>query len=118
DTDKTIVQNQALVWIPARGNPGRETPTPETAMTDLSYQLYSSRNFPPLTETLKMLAGLGYSSVEGYGALYADPAKVAELVAGLKESSLTMPTGHFSLDMLEQEPSRVLEIAGALGIER
>ena len=30
-------------------------------MTDFSYQLYSSRNFPPLADTLKMLARLGYS---------------------------------------------------------
>jgi sugar phosphate isomerase/epimerase len=87
-------------------------------MTDYSYQLYSSRNFPPLPETLKMLAGLGYAGVEGYGALYADRDKVAELVANLKDSGLTMPTGHFSLDMLEQEPDRVLGIARALGIER
>lgn len=87
-------------------------------MTDFSYQLYSSRNFPPLADTLRMLAGLGYSGVEGYGALYADPGKVAELVANLKGSGLTMPTGHFSLDMLENDPARVLEIARAVGIER
>ena len=37
-------------------------------MTNFSYQLYSSLNFPPLSETLKMLAGLGYNRVEGYGA--------------------------------------------------
>jgi len=86
-------------------------------MTDFSYQLYSSRNFPPLSETLTMLARLGYAEVEGYGALYADPAKVAELVNHLERSGLTMPTGHFSLEMLEKEPARVLEIATALGIE-
>ena len=86
-------------------------------MTDFSYQLYSSRNFPPLTETLKMLKRAGYASVEGYGALYADEAKVAELKAHLGDSGLTMPTGHFGLDMIEQEPARVLEIAKALDIE-
>ena len=41
-------------------------------MTDLSYQLYSSRNFPPLADTLSMLADLGYAQVEGYGGLYED----------------------------------------------
>ncbi len=87
-------------------------------MTDFSYQLYSSRNFPPLADTLKMLAEAGYTGVEGYGALYADPGKVAELVANLKGSGLAMPTGHFSLDMLENDPARVLEIARAVGIER
>ena len=29
-------------------------------MSDISYQLYSSRNFPPLLDTLKMLKALGY----------------------------------------------------------
>ena len=48
-------------------------------MTDFSYQLYCSRNFPPLADTLKMLAAAGYTGVEGYGALYADEDKVAEL---------------------------------------
>ena len=48
-------------------------------MTDFSYQLYCSRNFPPLADTLKMVAAAGYKNVEGYGALYADEAKVAEL---------------------------------------
>jgi sugar phosphate isomerase/epimerase len=86
-------------------------------MTDFSYQLYSSRNFPPLAETLTMLARLGYAEVEGYGALYADPARVAELVDNLGQSGLRMPTGHFGLDMLENEPERALGIARALGIE-
>jgi sugar phosphate isomerase/epimerase len=86
-------------------------------MPDFSYQLYSSRNFPPLADTLRMLAELGYTGVEGYGALYADQAKVAELTAHLKDSGLAMPTGHFSIDMLEKERDRVLEIAKAVGIE-
>lgn len=86
-------------------------------MTDFSYQLYSSRNFPPLADTLKMLKSLGYTSVEGYGALYADEGKVAELKEHLGASGLTMPSGHFGLDMLESEPERVLAIARALGIE-
>lgn len=86
-------------------------------MTDFSYQLYSSRNFPPLADTLAMLSRLGYTGVEGYGALYADAAKVEELKAHLAASGLKMPTGHFGLGMLEDEPDRVLEIARALGVE-
>ncbi len=86
-------------------------------MTDFSYQLYSSRNFPPLEATLKMLSEAGYKQVEGYGALYADPGKVAELTEHLGESGLKMPTGHFGLDQLENDPDRVLEIAKAVGIE-
>ena len=83
-----------------------------------SYQLYSSRNFPPLADTLKMLVGLGYTDVEGYGGLYADDAKTAELAAGLKATGLKMPTGHFALDMLERDPVMALTIAQTLGIER
>ena len=86
-------------------------------MTDFSYQLYSSRNFPPLADTLKMLARLGYTQVEGYGALYADAAAVAELKRHLADNGLTMPTGHFSLDMVRDAPERVLEIVDAFGMD-
>jgi sugar phosphate isomerase/epimerase len=83
-----------------------------------SYQLYSSRNFPPLPATLRMLADLGYQGVEGYGGLYADPEQVRVLAAALAETGLIMPTGHFSLAMLEEAPDRVLDIASALRMER
>jgi sugar phosphate isomerase/epimerase len=83
-----------------------------------SYQLYSSRNFPPLTDTLSMLARLGYDGVEGYGALYADDAAVQALTASLGETGLAMPTGHFGLAQLESDPQKVLSIARALGITR
>ncbi len=82
-------------------------------MTGLSYQLYSSRNFPPLTDTLTMLADLGYGHVEGYGGLYED---LEGLSAALKSSGLTMLSGHFGLDMLEDQSDRVLSIAAAVGM--
>ncbi|HMR62342.1 MAG TPA: sugar phosphate isomerase/epimerase, partial [Amaricoccus sp.] len=85
-------------------------------MTDFSYQLYSARNFPPLSRTLVMLARLGYGEVEGYHALYADATKVAELAELLELTGLRMPTGHFGLEMIEAAPERVLEIARGLGI--
>jgi len=80
-----------------------------------SYQLYSSRKFPPLADTLAMLSRAGYTGVEGYGGLYDD---VEGLAAALGSSGLRMPTGHFSLDLLEQDPGRALGIATALGMER
>lgn len=83
-----------------------------------SYQLYSSRNFPPLSETLNMLARMGYGGVEGYGALYADDAKCAELISELGRIGLQMPTGHFGLAQLEADPVKVIEICKALGIKR
>lgn len=86
-------------------------------MTDFSFQLYSARNFPPLADVLAMVAAAGYKGVEGYGALYADDAKVAELKASLAASGLAMPTGHFSLEMIEDAPGKVIGIARALGVE-
>jgi len=86
-------------------------------MTDFGYQLYSSRNFPPLSDTLAMLAGAGYAYVEGYGALYADTSSLGVLERGLKDNGLAMPTGHFGLDMCRDEPDRVLLIARTLGLK-
>ena len=85
-------------------------------MTPLSYQLYSSRNFTPLGDTLKMLAEIGYKQVEGYSALYADASALAVLQTGLAATGLTMPTGHFSLDMARDQVDRVKLIAETLGI--
>ena len=83
-------------------------------MTDFSYQLYSSRNFGPLADTLRMVADLGYAQVEGYGGLYVDAAAVAALKTGLAETGLTMPTGHFSLAQVEDDPAGTVAIAKAL----
>lgn len=86
-------------------------------MTDFSYQLYSSRNFPPLSETIAMLAETGYTQVEGYGALFSDDADLVALKAMLDAAGLTMPTAHVGLDILADRPARALEIVKALGIE-
>lgn len=86
-------------------------------MTDFSYQLYSSRNFPPLGETLKMLAAQGYTQVEGYGALYLDDADLGQLRDDLDAAGLRMPTAHMAFDMIRDRPDRVKEIAEALGIQ-
>lgn|SRR5690606_27094026 len=82
-------------------------------MTAFSYQLYSSRNFPPLEDTLEMLAGLGYEEVEGYGGIYGDPQA---LKASLDRHGLRMTSGHFSLDMLENEVDKALDIARTVGM--
>jgi len=88
-------------------------------MTDFCYQLYSSRNHGPLPETLKMLADAGYAGVEGYGGLY-DSLDEAALIAFRKEldaNRLAMPTAHFGLNMLEDDPARVVITAKALRIK-
>ncbi len=83
-------------------------------MVELSYQLYSSRAFPPLAETLRMLADLGYKQVEGYGGVYENLPGLAKALADI---GLTMPTGHFGLDMLENEPTKVFDIIEAAGMK-
>lgn len=86
-------------------------------MTALSYQLYSSRLFPPLEDTLKMLAEIGYAHVEGYGALLANSEEVDALDRGLKASGLTMPSCHVGLDMCENDPRAVADIAARFGVQ-
>lgn len=79
----------------------------------LSFQLYSARHFQPLSTTLTMLAKAGYREVEGFGDVYDQPETLRKL---LDSNGLTMPTGHFGLDMLENEQPRVLEIAKTLSM--
>ncbi|MBO6719932.1 MAG: sugar phosphate isomerase/epimerase [Rhizobiaceae bacterium] len=83
-------------------------------MTSFSYQLYSSREFPPIEDTLAMLKGMGYEEVEGYGGVYSDPAAMK---AALDRNGLKMTSGHFGLDMLENEPDKVLNIARTTGMK-
>lgn len=84
---------------------------------EYSYQLYSSRNFPPLGGALKMLGKLGYTQVEGYGGLFAGLDDLGQLRGELDVAGLTMTTGHFGLDMVQDDPARILEIAKAFDIE-
>ena len=81
---------------------------------DWSFQLYSARSFQPWTEVLKTLAELGYSQVEGFGAVYDDPAAFR---AELDRNGLTMPTGHFAIDLLESDFAKAASIAKALGMK-
>ncbi len=83
-------------------------------MTDFSYQLYSSRNFGPVDQTISLLAEAGYKQVEGFGGIYGDPAALRDQ---LDQAGLTMPTGHFDLKMIEQTPEKAIKIAQSLGIK-
>lgn len=84
-------------------------------MTTIAYQLYCSRNFPPIDDTLAMLAEAGFAAVEGYGGLYGD---VGTLKAALDRNRLAMPSGHFGLDMVEGDPQRTIETARTLGMDK
>lgn len=79
----------------------------------LSFQLYSSRNFPPLSEQLGTLAAIGYRQVEPYGGLYGNPAELAEL---LNSAQVRAPSGHVGLSDVRDDPDRVIEIAKTLGM--
>ncbi len=81
---------------------------------DWSFQLYSARNFQPWAKVLELLAGLGYTQVEGFGGVYDDPDAFRIL---LDKNGLTMPSSHFSLDLLENDLAAALRIARALGME-
>ncbi|WP_075214178.1 sugar phosphate isomerase/epimerase family protein [Mongoliimonas terrestris] len=82
--------------------------------SDLSFQLYSSRNFPPLIDQLRTLKALGYANVEPYGGLYGD---LEALKAGLDETGLTARSGHFALDLLRDDLDGAVRIAERLGME-
>ncbi len=82
---------------------------------DISFQLYSARGFTPWQSVFKTLADLGYTQVEGFGDLYTDPQATRALT---DQHGLTMPSGHFSIDLLEQDPASVVSITRTLGIER
>ncbi len=86
-------------------------------MTAFSYQLYSSRNFPPISNTLKMLADCGYAQVEGFGGLYGTLDEAKRLRSEVDAAGLTMPTAHIGLDVLESDPKSAAAIAEALGLK-
>jgi sugar phosphate isomerase/epimerase len=81
----------------------------------LSLQLYSVRNARSLKDTLRLIAETGYREVEGYGGVYSEPKALAQM---LGRTGLAMPTGHFGLGMLENERTRVTEIARTLGMRQ
>ena len=60
-------------------------------MPAISYQLYSSRNYPDLQRQAAMLAGLGLTHVEPFGGLFADPDRLAGVLAA---NGLDAPTAH------------------------
>lgn len=79
----------------------------------IAYQLYSSRNFPPLADQLPILKSMGYDAIEPWLPAYeADPSLFRRQLddAGLKCFGFHMP-----LDGLVNETSRYIDIALTLG---
>ncbi|MEM9104457.1 MAG: sugar phosphate isomerase/epimerase [Pseudomonadota bacterium] len=81
---------------------------------DLSFQLYSARNFLPWDGVVSRLAELGYSQVEGFGGVFGDPDGFAALLAG---AGLTMPTAHFSVTAMETDFDASIALAHTLGVK-
>ena len=63
-----------------------------------------------------MIADLGLSEVEGFGGLYSPSSDLSQLSAELETAGLAMTSGHFGLDMVENDPDGVRETAAALGM--
>ena len=81
----------------------------------VAYQLYSSRNFPPLEAQLPELAAMGYDAVEPWPpAFEADPAAFRR---ALDDAGLRCLGFHMPLDGLRDEPDRYLDIAQTLGAD-
>lgn len=78
----------------------------------LSFQLYSARNFTPWDAVFKSVSEHGYKQVEGYGGLYEDPDKTRSM---LDACDLEMPSGHFALESLEDDFDATVKVAATLG---
>jgi len=81
---------------------------------DWSFQLYSARNYQPWSTVVKTLGRLGYTQVEGFGPVYENPARFR---AELDASGLAMPSGHFSIDALENDFATVKSTASTMGMK-
>src|SRR5215475_2760953 len=79
-----------------------------------SFQLYSARNFQPWEEVLKTLGQVGYSQVEGFGGVYGDPAAFRK---ELDKNGLAMASGHFAIDLLENDFDSAARTAETLGVK-
>lgn len=84
-------------------------------MVDISYQLYCSRNFPPLADTCKMLAAAGYTQVEGFGGLFDD---LDALKAAVDDAGLAMTSSHINLAMVREDPAQAIKIAQTMGFKK
>jgi sugar phosphate isomerase/epimerase len=79
----------------------------------IAYQLYSSRNFPPLAAQLPILKSMGYDAIEPW--LPAYEANPTEFRQQLDDSGLACYGFHMPLAGLVEDPNRFIEIAQTLG---
>ena len=81
----------------------------------ISFQLYSARNFPPLSAQLEHLGRIGFDAVEPFGGSCGeDPAALRAMLDG---NGLTCPSAHFGLAALDEDLPKVIDTAKTLGME-
>ena len=79
----------------------------------IAYQLYSSRNFPPLEAQFPELKAMGYDAIEPWLPAYeADPKAFRR---ALDDAGLACFGFHMPLKGLVEEPQRFIDIALELG---
>ncbi|OAV49145.1 sugar phosphate isomerase [Rhizobium sp. WYCCWR10014] len=79
----------------------------------ISYQLYSSRNFPPLFAQFPELKAFGYDAIEPWLPAYeADPKAFR---TALDDAGLKCHCFHMPLKGLVEEPQRFIDIALTMG---
>ena len=79
----------------------------------IAYQLYSSRNFPPLEAQFLLLKAMGYDAIEPWLPAYeADPKAFRR---ALDDAGLACYGFHMPLAGLIAEPDRFIDIALTLG---
>lgn len=83
---------------------------------DVSFQLYSAREFTPWEDVFAMLSAAGYTQVEGFGGVYHDLHATRD---ALDEAGLSMPSGHFfPISSFEDGFDATMAAARALGMNR
>uniref|UniRef100_UPI00310105A6 sugar phosphate isomerase/epimerase family protein n=1 Tax=Neorhizobium sp. EC2-8 TaxID=3129230 RepID=UPI00310105A6 len=79
----------------------------------ISYQLYSSRNFPPLFAQFAELKSFGYDAIEPWLPAYeADPKAFRQ---ALDDAGLKCHCFHMPLKGLINDPNRFIDIAQTIG---
>lgn len=79
----------------------------------VSYQLYSSRNFPPIEAQLPVLKALGYDAVEPWPPAFE--TNPSGLRAALDRAGLRCFGFHLSLKDMDSDPQGCVDVAGKLG---
>lgn len=83
---------------------------------DISFQLYSARDFTPWKDVIATIASMGYTQVEGFGGVYQDATAFRAL---LDEHGLSMPSGHFfPIGKFEDDFVTTIAAAKTLGMQR